>query len=125
MLVSRRFWDGIGGLAYAFAKADGAIMEDEIKAFSDRINEGFGDIPTNFPQRAGAIFEMFRSLGYTPEKAYEEAIQNLSTVPDEVRHYRFDILNIFRRVIESDGRIHPYEEEFLNRLDADLERITR
>ncbi|MCS6895230.1 MAG: TerB family tellurite resistance protein [Bacteroidia bacterium] len=123
MLVSRRFWDGIGGLAYAFAKADGAIEESEMKAFANRIEEGFAGIPTNFPQRAEATFQLFYNLSYTPEKAYEEAIQSFAAVPDEVRHYRFDILNIFRQVIESDGKVHPYEEEFLRRLDADMERI--
>lgn len=124
MLVSRRFWDGIGGLAYAFAKADGAIEEEEMKAFAERTDEGFAAIPTNFPQRAAAVFELFHALGYTPDKAYEEAIQHLGEVKDEVRHYRFDILNIFRQVIEADGKIHPYEEEFLRRLDADLERLS-
>lgn len=123
MLVSRRFWDGIGGLAYAFAKADGAIKEEEMKAFAERTDEGFAVIPTNFPQRAAAVFELFHTMSYTPERAYEEAMQNLAEVREEVRRYRFDILNIFRQVIEADGKIHPYEEEFLRRLDADLEHL--
>lgn len=123
MLVSRRFWDGIGGLAYAFAKADGSIGEEEMKTFAERVEKAFRDIPTNFPQRAEAILQLFYSLHYTPEQAYNEAIQHLSEVREEVRHYRFDILNTFRQVIRSDGKVHPYEEEFLQRLDADLEKI--
>ncbi|MCX7764523.1 MAG: TerB family tellurite resistance protein [Bacteroidia bacterium] len=123
MLVSRRFWDGIGGLAYAFAKADGSIEEEEIKAFAARVEEAFKEIPTNFPQRAEAILQLFHSLNYTPEQAYKEALQHLSEVAEEVRHYRFDILNTFRQVIRADGKVHPYEEEFLQRLDADLEKI--
>ncbi|MCS7189675.1 MAG: hypothetical protein RMJ66_07410, partial [Bacteroidia bacterium] len=109
MLTSRRFWDGIGGLAYAFAKADGAIDDREIETFAKRIEEASRSIPTNFPQRAGAIVQLFYSLGYTPSQAYEEAIQHLYSVKEEVRHYRFEILNIFRSVISSDNKIHPYE----------------
>ncbi|MEN3040166.1 MAG: TerB family tellurite resistance protein [Bacteroidia bacterium] len=123
MLVSRRFWDGVGGLAYAFAKADGAIEESEMRTFAERIEQSFSGIPTNFPQRALSTFELFYNLSYTPEKAYQEAIESFAAVPDEVRHYRFDILNIFREVIQADGKQHPYEEEFLQRLDADMERI--
>lgn len=123
MLVSRRFWDGIGGLAYAFAIADGAIEKEEMKTFAERVDEAFASIPTNFPQRAGAIFELFHNLDYSSQKAYEEAIENLKEVTEEVRRYRFDILNIFREVIRADGKVHPFEEEFLNKLDVDLEKI--
>lgn len=123
MLTSRKFWDGIGGLAYAFAKADGAIAEEEMQAFANRIEESFRQFPTNFPQRAEAILGLFHAMQYTPDQAYQEALHNLSEVKEEVRHYRFDILNIFRSVIQADGKVHPYEAEFLSRLDADLERI--
>lgn len=123
-LVSRRFWDGIGGLAYAFAKADGAIEESEMRTFATRVEEAFRIIPTNFPQRAQAVFELFHSLAYTSERAYEEAINHLAAIPEEVRHYQGDILQIFRMVIRADGKVHPYEEEFLTRLEADLQRIS-
>ncbi|GEM_PF-1238119 len=123
MLVSRRFWDGVGGLAYAFAMADGAIEKEEIQSFAARIDQAFAHIPTNFPQRAGAVFELFYNLNYSPEKAYEEAISHLKEVTEEVRQYRFDILNIFREVIRADGKVHPFEEEFLKKLDMDLEKI--
>ncbi|MCS7296629.1 MAG: TerB family tellurite resistance protein [Bacteroidia bacterium] len=123
MLVSRQFWDGIGGLVYAFAKADGTIGEEEIKAFAERVEAGFERIPTNFPHRAQAVYELFSSLGYTPEQAYQEAIKHLAAVRDEVRRYRFDILTIFREVIRADGKVHPYEEIFLRKLDEDLAKI--
>ncbi|MCX7606318.1 MAG: TerB family tellurite resistance protein [Bacteroidia bacterium] len=123
MLTSRRFWDGIGGLAYAFAKADGAIEEQEMLAFAKRIEEAFRQIPTNFPQRAQAILELFSSLRYSSEEAYAEAISHLKAVREEVRQYRFDILNLFRAVIQADGKVHPYEAQFLERLEADLARI--
>lgn len=124
MLTSRRFWDGIGGLAYAFAKADGAIAEEEMRTFANRIEEAFRTIPTSFPQRAEAILQLFHTMSYTPEQAYQEALQHLASVKEEVRHYRFDILNTFRSVIAADGRVHPYEAEFLEKLDKDLQRIT-
>lgn len=124
MLTSRRFWDGIGGLAYAFAKADGAIAEEEMRTFANRVEEAFRSIPTNFPQRAEAILQLFHAMSYTPEQAYQEALQHLASVKEEVRHYRFDILNTFRSVIAADGRVHPYEAEFLEKLDKDLQRIT-
>lgn len=123
MLTSRRFWDGIGGLAYAFAKADGAITDEEMKTFADRVEEAFRRFPTNFPHRSQSIIRMFYDLEYSPEEAYNEAIQHLQAVKKEVSHYRFDILNIFREVIRSDGKIHPYETEFLDRLDKDLAKI--
>nr|BAL57836.1 hypothetical protein HGMM_F52E02C19 [uncultured Bacteroidetes bacterium] len=123
MLTSRRFWDAIGGLTYAFAQADGAIDESEMRAFARRVEEAFRVLPTNFPERAEAILHLFHTLDYPPEKAYEEAIAHLSEVKEEVRVYRFDILNLFREVIRADGRIHPYEEAFLAKLDADLARI--
>lgn len=124
MLTSRKFWDGIGGLAYAFAKADGAIQEDEMQTFANRVEESFRNFPTNFPHRAEAILGLFSVMQYTPEQAYQEALRNLSEVKDEVRHYRFDILNVFRSVIQADGKVHLYEAEFLSRLDADLAKIS-
>ena len=122
-MTSRKFWDGIGGLAYAFAKADGAIQDDEMQAFANRIEESFQNFPTNFPQRAEAILGLFHLMHYTPNEAYEEALRNLAEVKEEVCHYRFDILNVFRSVIQADGKVHPYEAEFLSRLDADLAKI--
>jgi len=124
MLTSRPFWDGIGGLAYAFAKADQNISPEEMRAFAEKIEKSFRHIPTNFPERAQAILQLFDTLDYPPEKAYTEALQNLSTVKEEVRRYRFDILDVFRTVIGADGLLHPQEEEFLRRLDADLARIS-
>lgn len=125
MLTSRRFWDAIGGLAYAFAKADGAIKEEEMRTFAERVEAAFSHIPTNFPQRAEAILQLFAVMRYTPEEAYAEALTHLQEVKEEVRHYRFDILNTFRSVIAADGRVHPYEEEFLSRLDHDLAQIAQ
>jgi len=123
MLTSRAFWEGIGGLAYAFAVADGTMTEDEIRTFLNAVEERFRKIPTNFPQRAESILQLFSLLSYTPEKAYQEALARLAQVKDEVRFYRFDILNTFREVIRSDGKVHPYEETFLSQLDKDLARI--
>lgn len=124
MLTSRAFWEGIGGLAYAFAVADGMITEDEIRTFLNSVEERFRKIPTNFPQRAEGMLQLFELLQYSPEKAYREALQRLAQVKEEVRFYRFDILNTFREVIRSDGRVHPYEETFLTQLDQDLARIS-
>ena len=123
MLTSRAFWEGIGGLAYAFAIADGTMREEEIRTFANAVEEHFRKIPTNFPQRAESILQLFTLLDYTPEKAYQEALERLAQVKEEVRFYRFDILNTFREVIHSDGKVHPYEEDFLTRLDQDLARI--
>ncbi|MCS6790998.1 MAG: TerB family tellurite resistance protein [Bacteroidia bacterium] len=123
MLTSRRFWDGIGGLAYAFAKADGAITDDEMQTFANRVEEAFRHFPTNFPHRSHSIIRMFHDLEYSAAEAYDEAIQHLRAVKNEVRQYRFDILNVFREVIRADGRVHPYESEFLDRLDKDLAQI--
>lgn len=124
MLTSRPFWDGIGGLAYAFAKADKNISQEEMRAFAEKIEKNFRRIPTNFPQRAEAILQLFDNLDYPLEKAYAEALQHLSAVKEEVRHYRFDILDVFRTVIGADGLLHPQEEAFLRRLDEDLARIS-
>lgn len=124
MLTSRPFWDGIGGLAYAFAKADKNISPEEIRAFAEKIEKHFRHIPTNFPQRSEAILQLFHNLDYPPEKAYTEALQHLSAVKEEVRHYRFDILDVFHAVIGADGLLHPQEEAFLRRLDADLARLS-
>ncbi len=123
MLTSRAFWEGIGGLAYAFAVADGTMSEDEIRTFANTVEDRFRKIPTNFPQRAQSMLQLFAHLDYTPEKAYQEALERLAQVKEEVRFYRFDILDTFREVIHSDGKVHPYEETFLNRLDQDLARI--
>jgi len=123
MLTSRSFWEGIGGLAYAFAKSDGTMSQEELKTFANAVEERFRKIPTNFPQRAESILQLFTLLDYDPEKAYQEAIQKLALVKDEVRYYRFEILNTFREVIHADGKVHPYEETFLSRLDQDLARI--
>jgi uncharacterized tellurite resistance protein B-like protein len=123
MLTSRAFWEGIGALAYAFVTADGTIAKEELSTFANALEEYFQKIPTNFPQRARSMFELFVHLNYEPEKAYQEGIQKLSQVKEEVRHYRFDILDTFREVIRSDGKVHPYEETFLTQLDRDLARI--
>ena len=123
MLTSRAFWEGIGGLAYAFARADGTMTQEELQTFANVTEERFRKIPTNFPQRAESILQLFTLLDYDPEKAYQEAIEKLSLVKDEVRFYRFDILDTFREVIHADGKVHPYEETFLSRLDQDLARI--
>ena len=123
MLTSRFFWEGIGGLAYAFAKSDGTMSQEELKTFANAVEERFRKIPTNFPQRAESMLQLFELLQYTPEKAYQEALQRLAQVKEEVRFYRFDILDTFREVIRSDGKVHPYEETFLAQLDRDLARI--
>mgnify|MGYP001114186658 CR=1 FL=1 len=123
MLTSRAFWEGIGGLAYAFAVADGTMTEDEIRTFLNAVEERFRKIPTNFPKRAESILQLFDLLRYNPEKAYQEALERLAQVKEEVRFYRFDILDTFREVIRSDGKVHPYEETFLAQLDRDLARI--
>jgi hypothetical protein len=123
MLTSRTFWEGIGGLAYAFVTADGVIAKEELSTFANALEEYFQKIPTNFPQRARSMFELFVHLNYAPEKAYQEGIQKLSQVKEEVRHYRFDTLDTFREVIRSDGKVHPYEETFLTQLDRDLALI--
>ncbi len=123
MLTSRAFWEGIGGLAYAFAVADGNMTEDEIRTFLNSVEERFRKIPTNFPQRAQSILQLFDLLRYSPEKAYQEALERLAQVKEEVRFYRFDILNTFREVIRADGKVHPHEETFLTQLDRDLARI--
>jgi uncharacterized tellurite resistance protein B-like protein len=119
MLTSRAFWEGIGALAYAFVTADGTIAKEELSTFANALQK----IPTNFPQRARSMFELCVHLNYESEKAYQEGIQKLSQVKEEVRHYRFDILDTFREVIRSDGKVHPYEETFLTQLDRDLARI--
>ncbi len=124
MLTTKAFWEGIGGLAYAFAKADGSISEEEMVTFANAIEEAFRKIPTNFPKRAQSILQLFDLLEYDADKAHQEAIHKLALVKDEVRQYRFDILDTFRKVIRSDGKVHPTEESFLARLDQDLASIT-
>lgn len=124
MLTSKAFWEGIGALAYAFAKADGSIAKEEMIAFGNAIEAAFRKIPTNFPHRAESILQLFHLLEYDAERAYQEAIQKLALVKDEVRRYRFDILETFRQVIRSDGKIHPTEEAFLTKLDQDLAAIS-
>ncbi|MCS7162683.1 MAG: TerB family tellurite resistance protein [Bacteroidia bacterium] len=123
MLTSRHFWDGIGGLAYAFVKADTEIDEREMRKFAARIEAAFRHFPTNFPGRSEAIFQLFHNLNYTPEQAYQEALSNFEQVKDEVAYYRQEILRIFREVINADGKVHPHEVTFLTRLEADLNRI--
>jgi len=123
MLTTKAFWEGIGGLAYAFAKADGTMEASELKSFAEAVEAHFRQIPTNFPQRAESILQLFHLLEYDSEKAYQEALQKLALVRDEIRHYRFDILNTFRGVIRADGKLHPHEEQFIERLDADLARL--
>lgn len=124
MWLTKSFWDGLGALAYAMAKADGLVHPKEIYDFGQQVLDHFQQAhKTNFDIRAEAIMNLFHTLGYSSDQAYQEALENFRRVASEVRNHKEEILLLMHQIVSRDGVIAPAEEALIKRLASDLEKF--
>lgn len=109
---------GLGNLAYAVAKADGALHKEEEQVFKDLLEEQtYGDI---------ALFaiRLKDKLNCLPEEAYQFAFRRFAAnMKDFSRRQKEQFFHILNQVAQARQGVCAAESALLKRIRVDLGRL--
>jgi uncharacterized tellurite resistance protein B-like protein len=110
---------GLGNLAYAVAKADGHIHQQEEEALQDILrNQSHGEI-------ALFAFKLKDKINAKPEEAYQFALRRFASNTKEFsRRQKENFFHILLQVAKASQGMSAVEGGLLNRIRIDMGRLS-
>lgn len=117
------FFEAMGLLGYAFGLADGEVEDAEAAAVVEDMEARFAP---DYPETCGITRQTFSRAvagNMAIDAAYHRALQCFSASKPLLHHYHDYILELVKKVVESDNQLTKSEKALFAQLEKDLRRL--